>query len=535
MPPLRPGPRTGPRRLLGLLLIASLAAACSPADDPSPIRTDGRFEDWDQVAAVLTDPVDAPGDAAIDLGAIRLTDDPWWLFFDIELGRPVTVQSMRGALHVLLDADGDPATGARLFDMSGVDLVIELSRQDEARPNGYGGGNGLRPVSAAGPGAIVSGYDLGLLVAPTYAAARVEMRVGRRAGGGLPPVARGARVRVKLVFEGPDGVADQTDVGEYALAHAAAETPEPRFDGDIAKADGTFRVVQWNVSGQNMWDEGDKVRRVLAALDPDVLVLDEATAASTPASVRRFLGEGPLGGKGEWQVVVGLGGGRQHGVVASRQPMRASPELLTVAYASSTLDELAGRMGAAAAATLVPVERASGLATAGAWVEVGGREILFVPVDFQSGGYAGSPEDQLRAVQATAIRDRVDEALRSVENPAVVIAGDLNLVGTAEPLSRLRSGLGRGGTPLAVSPAYRLADRSQATWRSTRYPAFTPGRLDFMLYSGAVLAVDRAFPFDPEGVTPARLAALGLEEGDARAVSDHLPVVTDFRVRGAGQ
>lgn len=521
--------------LITLLLGGAIWAACAPDPPPTAIRTDGRFDDWETAAPVLTDPADAPPGAAIDLGVVRLADDPWWIFLDVDVGRPVTPQAMRGTLHVLLDTDGEAATGGTVFDMPGVDVVIELSRDAAARPGGIGAGNGLRVVTADGPGELRSGYPVGLLVAPTAAASRLEMRVSRLPAGDLPAIARGARIRVRLVFETPDGIVDRTETGEYAPARAAAAAPEPRYDQSTAKAAGTIRVVSWNISGQRMWDQAAAVHRVLAALDPDVILLDEATASTTPSSLRRFFADGPLASMGEWRAVVGLGGGRQHGVIATRAPIRASPELLSVAYASSTLDELAARMGAAGAAALIPTERASGLATAGAWVTFQDREILFVPVDLQSGGYPGSPEDQLRAVQATAIRDRVEETLRTAARPAVVIGGDLNLVGSTEPLSRLRSGLGRGGTPLAVAPAYRLHDRSQATWRDPAGGAFTPGRLDYILYSGAVLAVDRAFPFDPEGLAPARQAALGVEPDDARVVSGHLPVVTDFRLRGGGR
>lgn len=535
--PAVPSPRPGRPPVFGgpavLLLFALIAGACAPAEPPPLIVTDGAFDDWGQTPILLSDPIDAPDDAAVDLGAVRLTDDPWWLFFGVELGRTVTPQAMRGTLHVVLDADGDAATGGRLHGMDGVDAVVQLSRREGPRRREYGNGNGIHAVTSAGPGPMLSGYEVALLVAPTSAASRVEMRV-RRTGGtdsGLPPIGRGERIRVRLVFEGSDGVQDETPIGGYTLQHAASDEPEALHDQPIDKAPGTFRVVAWNVAGQQMWDEPEAVHRVLAALDPDVILLDETTASTTPASLGRYFKDGPLGALGAWRFVVGYSGGRQHGVVGTRLPMRASPELLSISYADSTLDELSMAIGSAAAQRLIPIERASGLATAGAWVEVGGREILFVPVDLRGGGHADSAEDRLRAVQATVIRDRTEEALRTSADPAVIIGGDLNLVGSEGPLSRLRSGLDRGGAPLAVAPAYRLVDRSQATWRTTANPALTPARLDFILYSGAVLGVDRAFPFDPEELTPALRAALGVEAGDARAVSPHLPVVTDFRVR----
>ena len=77
----------------------------------------------------------------------------------------------------------------------------------------------------------------------------------------------------------------------------------------------------------------------------------------------------------------------------------------------------------------------------------------------------------------------------------------------------------------------RLRDRSLATWRSTRArDPFSPGRLDYILYRGAVLQIERAFVFDAADLSPVALQVLGVREPDTLE-SDHLPLVVDFRVR----
>jgi len=180
---------------------------------------------------------------------------------------------------------------------------------------------------------------------------------------------------------------------------------------------------------------------------------------------------------------------------------------------------------------LARAEADGGLSTTGAWVTMGNHAILFVPVDLQSAGYDGSPRDRLRELQARTLNRAVAAALADRPGAGLVIGGDLNLVGSARPLDELRSGLGVGGGDLNVARVERLRDRSLATWRSTRAgDPFSPGRLDYLLYRGSALHLERAFVFDASDLSPVAQERLRIRESDTLA-SDHLPLVADFTVR----
>ena len=180
---------------------------------------------------------------------------------------------------------------------------------------------------------------------------------------------------------------------------------------------------------------------------------------------------------------------------------------------------------------LARAESAGGLSATGAWATVYGVDVLFVPVDLQSAGYDGSPRDRLRELQAATLNRAITATLGNRPDAGIVVAGDLNLVGSARPLDALRRGLGVGGSDLAVARLERLRDRSLATWRSTwGDDPFSPGRLDYLLYRGGVLEVDRAFVFDAADMSPVARGALAILESDTDK-SDHLPLVVDLRVR----
>ena len=110
----------------------------------------------------------------------------------------------------------------------------------------------------------------------------------------------------------------------------------------------------------------------------------------------------------------------------------------------------------------------------------------------------------------------------------VVIGGDLNLVGSRRPLEILGAGLGREAASLAFAAPSGLDDATNYTWRNPR-SAFTPGRLDWLLYDEQRLRVVRSFVLDSRRLSASALASSGIEKSDTD-VSDHLPLVVDLRV-----
>jgi endonuclease/exonuclease/phosphatase family metal-dependent hydrolase len=76
--------------------------------------------------------------------------------------------------------------------------------------------------------------------------------------------------------------------------------------------------------------------------------------------------------------------------------------------------------------------------------------------------------------------------------------------------------------------SYRLDGVSTTTWRAPG--PFPPGKLDYLFVSASRLEVLRSFAFDPADLSPAARRRLGVRTEDG-AVTDHLPVVADIRVR----
>jgi len=152
--------------------------------------------------------------------------------------------------------------------------------------------------------------------------------------------------------------------------------------------------------------------------------------------------------------------------------------------------------------------------------------VLLTSIHLKCCGSATGREEATRQAEAKAINLMLAESSRPWPMSMRVISGDYNLVGTRTPLDLLAEGLDTDGSNLAVADAATLGDNAVFTWRDWSSP-FTPGRLDFALYSDASGKAVHAFVLDTSRMSQETLARLGLDAADS-AASDHLPVVLDL-------
>lgn len=502
--------------------------------DPGGIVLDGLFDDWRDQPVLLRDPVGATATSPVGVTALRVADEPAWLHLSFELGRAVNAQAMPGTLHLVLDVDHDETTGGIAFGMPGADLVLDLS---VARAGGggndgeaHGAGFALRGVGASGPEAHRSAYELGVAALPTWASERFELRVSRL---GAPDGSwrMAPRIRVGVAASTSAGATPVGEAASWAFRSPAGPPAPASLAPLLERADGAFRVAQWNVS-EGSFREPEVHGRLLAAVRPDVVLLDEVHGGISHDALADFFAHPDLAALGSWSWALGAGGGRQRTVVAARdRRVRPEPSMERVEYDLAELEELRARVPPRFHAAL-DLEARIHMSAAGAWVDLEGTEVLFVPLDLQSAGYLGSPQDLLREVQARTLHRHVLAALDATGRRApVVVGGDFNVVGSRTPLDILAAGLDVDGSDLTVAGPRRLGDGAAYTWHDPRWGPFAPGRLDLTLYAAAALEEVGGFVFDTAELTDGQLARLGLARAMSAATSDHLLVVTDLRLR----
>ena len=282
----------------------------------------------------------------------------------------------------------------------------------------------------------------------------------------------------------------------------APTTASTSFELRVNKATGTYpfsfekqgdlRVVSWNVQFGALLKDKARGGRILKALQPDVLLIQELDGEDTCSELESFLHD-TLGGS--WLVETSNSNGEKRS------------ERLKSAIATSADSMACFTVGK------------TPLKAIGASISFSNKPINFISLHLRCCGGPTSDAEKQRVSEATDIRKTID----SMQSPRFVIAGDWNLVGTTAPLLTVTK------NDFAVVQAYQPDGRVHATW-SDETSSFTPGRLDLMLYSPLSLEVARSFVLDTSDLDSDTLIAQELLGEDTALLSDHLPLVADFHV-----
>jgi endonuclease/exonuclease/phosphatase family metal-dependent hydrolase len=307
-------------------------------------------------------------------------------------------------------------------------------------------------------------------------------------------------------------------------------------------APGELRVMTFNIGDDSIFpDLGERIDpdgldgpsrflRMVRALQPDVLCLQEATVGSWRAV--ETMNEVLLPGIGStWYAHHAV-----DDVIAARYPLSA--------LAGGIVEEGDKKRGHAMALVDLPDASYS-------------SDLYVVCVHNQSG--AGALNVALRQRQADIIARWVRDAktpgglvtLRA--GTPIVILGDMNVID--DPALYLRTLLTGDiaderqfgpdfrpdwdGTDLTDAyPSQNGAGRMFYTWRNDTQ-RFPPGALDRILYTDSVLEAVNSFVLNTTRMSKAELREAGMRRNDVhrdprRDIHDHMPVVVDFVVRRSG-
>ena len=458
------------------------------------IVMDGDFNDWNGVTnTICVDAFDAAAGGP-DLGTTKWTANGDTLHLWLELcakdGPMLNLQAMDYRLLLVMDTDGQPQSGSNCHGLPGSEAMLSMPGPDRRDPNKPGMGAALlnsdgKKYQAAWVGeGTQPAWSAGIATAPATSGRAFEFSVGRR-----PGFLSGKSATLKwVVLDGAGGVVDETPASTIALPKFAPAKPTMAPSSDFDRAtDVDFRLVNWNVEWGNLLDERVPAGRLLAALAPDAILLQEMMTEQDEDEIVAMLEEAmPI--TGGWKVQVGKAGGRIRCAVAIRGDRVASvPGLSSVAT---------NRSAAAAIRT-----------------DTG--PVTLIATHLKCCGRDGSKEDTKRIREAEELRDAIAKKLG--QSHRVVLAGDLNLVGSQIPLERLEE------SGLTTIDMRQPDGATTATW-DNESSSFLPGRLDYVLHSRQ-LNPTMAVVFDTQDVDPS-----WLPHSLRREASDHLPLVVDFKV-----
>lgn len=492
-PPMKHAPLFRTLVVLGmfLALVATSQTALAQGGRsarPQPIVFDGSVAEW---------PTDVVASADQDYLYIRFTFP----------GERRSLQSGEYTTSVWLDLDTNPETGlrgvspveARRF---GFDLEIQFSPRNSQQP-GPDRGTVAYVLASDGSFRKIGHAALGVAALPTHASEHFEIRLPRY----LPEVAGLPLEGLRTTGTTSGMVVEMDNTGRllrsaepFSVNMPPARGAPPTFAATIPpKSRSGVRVLSYNVRRTAPVSNPEPFARILRAVDPDVVLLqewDEGNASDLEAWFSQH-----VAGSSPWFALRGAGQGV---AIVSRLPLRPLEPL-----------ELTGTAGT--------VRALSGV------VRQGTTDYAVTTVHLKCCGSIGTPEDQRRIEEAGLI-NAVLAAAYAARPPAVrVIGGDFNLVGSLEPMTVLRHALDRDGSDLSPTVPLSLGSPAALTWRNAS-SQFSPSRLDYFLFSDSSAMVSQAFIVDTSILSDESLAAAGLKRDDASG-SDHLPIVIDIRAK----
>ena len=289
-----------------------------------------------------------------------------------------------------------------------------------------------------------------------------------------------------------------------------------------------LRVVTYNPLFDTIFPEFNstqsaKFERIVTALDPDILHLQEITV-STSFTLQLMNSIAPLDNDQGWYAHQG-----RNNVTLSKYPL------------SMTRTNTSPSGGRDQAISLVDLPD-----------DQFGADFYFMNNHYVCcGGVFNDPIRQLHS-------DSIVHWLRDARTPGgfvdlppgtpFAVVGDLNIVGSSQPLDTLVDGNiinesdlitdsppdWDGSSLTDAQPLHNGNLPEDYTWRDDNL-VFDPGRLDYIIYTDSTLDVGNQFVLNTVAMSPQDRVATGLQEFDVTldnvgATYDHLPVVVDFRV-----
>ena len=457
----------------------------------SDIIMDGIFNDWTEIPGI----VDGTNPEVVDFLEMKVANDETYLYVYLKVAEEIklTEALIPHNIFLQIDTDVDATTGYPLQEGFGSELGIDF-------------GDHFAYYNVE-PDTVINFYDIGFHPAPTVSGAEYELAIRRDAlPDGIHPLFPSEDIRI--MFRETIGGDKMPDVGQefiYTFTEDVFES-SPLSLAKIHPV--SVRTCAYNVLASGLINAGRQphFERILKAIDADIFMFSECNSISTETLKDLMDAWIPIGSAEGWHTVK-----HEDRITASRWP------ILTTWY---NVDNQTPSL------VDVPVER--------------GGPMLFINSHLSCCAANADRQDEVDQMAAWVLQETAANGEIPSGTP-IVYGGDLNLVGYAQQLTTLLTGdiqdeatYGMGGAPdwdgtdwADALPRHTHAPLTY-TWFNEAVADWPPGRLDFMLYSDAVVSADHAFVLYTEEMPEADLITYDLLENDTESASDHLPIVVDF-------
>ncbi|MFK7924923.1 MAG: endonuclease/exonuclease/phosphatase family protein [Bacteroidia bacterium] len=474
------------RVILALLISTSFGLLQAQSNR---IILDEDYADWTNINVLGSDPAGDQGNGVIDFENLWAANDEDFLFLRFDLGVEINLQE-GNEVTIYLDTDNDNTTGLAVEGI-GANLVYNL-------------GDRSGTVYLNSNSTTINHADINLVSSPTVSSDQFEIAISRDAMFQGQSLFSGNEVRVLLrnAISNADQIPDFQGGLSYTFQDSIS-APLPSYS--IEKlSDLHTRVLSYNVLRDDLFDPSKQANysRILKAIGPDIIGFQEIydnSSTQTAAKVNSFL-------PAQWYHA------------------KVNPDVIAVSK--------------------YPIISSHNIAPGGNGaflIDMSPLQLLFIVAHPPCCSNNSGRQEEIDGIMAF-IRD-AKNGIGPINLPAnspIIIVGDMNLVGFNQQVTTFLTGdiIDQNTYGADFDPDWDSTALEDVKPLTTNLPmsmtwynegsSFSPGRLDYIIYSGSVMSLENSFVLFTPTLTPSELTTYDLQANDVTIASDHLPVVADF-------